>query len=66
MGNQQPAFAVELAEVAEVARQRPLAIYAGAGLAQPISLGGAEIARQGLEFLLREQQSGEKTMKSNH
>ena len=31
MGNTQPAFAVELAEVA---RQRPLAIYAGAGLSQ--------------------------------
>ena len=46
MGNQQPVFAVELAEVT---RQRPLAIYAGAGLSQasPTDIpDGAEIARR--------------------
>ena len=46
MGNTQPAFAVELAEVA---RQRPLAIYAGAGLSQarPTDIpDGVEIARR--------------------
>ena len=46
MGNQHPVFAVELAEVA---RQRPLAIYAGAGLSQasPTDIpDGAEIARR--------------------
>ena len=46
MGNQQPVFAVELAEVAQ---QRPLAIYAGAGLSQasPTDIpDGAEIARR--------------------
>ena len=46
MSNGQPAFAVELAEVA---RQKPLAIYAGAGLSQasPTDIpGGAEVARR--------------------
>ena len=46
MSNGQPAFAVELAEVA---RQKPLVIYAGAGLSQasPTDIpGGAEVARQ--------------------
>ena len=46
MGDQQPVFAVELAEVT---RQRPLAIYAGAGLSQASPtdiLDGAEIARR--------------------
>ena len=52
MGNRQPAFAVELAEVA---RQRPLAIYAGAGLSQasPTDIpDGAEIARRCYDRLL--------------
>ena len=52
MSNRQPAFAVELAEVA---RQRPLAIYAGAGLSQasPTDIpDGAEIARRCYERLV--------------